>query len=52
MKATKINLQDNISLLNTVLGGLGAEKVTPLEDTMVGHTSTSGQQCSRGQLTG
>lgn len=44
MKATKINLHDKISLLNNVLGGLGAEKVTPLEDTVVGNTSAIGQQ--------
>ena len=44
MTATKINLQDNISLLKNMLGGLGAKEVTPLEDTVVGHTSTIGQQ--------
>ena len=40
----KINLQDNISLLNNVLGGLGAKEVTPLEDTMVAHTSAIREQ--------
>ena len=44
MKSTKINLQDNISLLNNVLGGLGAKEVTPLEDTMIAHTSVIGEQ--------
>ena len=40
----KINLQDNISLLNNVLGGLGAKEVTPLEDIVVAQTSTIRQQ--------
>lgn len=44
MKVTKINLQDNILLLNNVLGGLGAKDVTPLEDTVVAYTSTIGHQ--------
>ena len=43
MQATKINFQDNISILNNVLCGLGAEEVTPLENTVVDHTSTIGQ---------
>lgn len=40
----KINLQDNISLLNNVLGGICAKKITPLEDTMIAHTSAIGEQ--------
>lgn len=47
MKATMINIQDNISLLNNMLSGLGAEKVNPIEDTMVGHTSAIGQQVGK-----
>ena len=44
MKSTKVNLQDNISLLNNVLGGLCAEEITPREDTIAAHTSTIGEQ--------
>ena len=40
----KINLRDNISLLNNVLGGLHAEEITPREDTMTAHTSAIGDQ--------
>ena len=40
----KINLQDNISLLNNVLSGLRAEEVTPREDTIIAHLSTIGEQ--------
>ena len=40
----KVNLQDNIFLLNNVLGGLRAEEVTPRVDTIVAHTSTIGEQ--------
>ena len=40
----KVNLQDNISLLNNVLGGLHAEGITPREDTIVAHTSAIGEQ--------
>ena len=40
----KVNLQDNISLLNNVLGGLRAEEITPREDMIVAHTSVIGEQ--------
>ena len=40
----KTNLQDNILLLNNVLGELGAKEVTPLEDTIVAQMSAIGQQ--------
>lgn len=44
MKAIKMNFQDNVYHLNNVLRGLGAEDVTPLEGTLVRHTSCIGQQ--------
>ena len=44
MKSTKINLQDNISLLNNILGELRAEGKTPQDDTIAAHTSTFGEQ--------
>ena len=40
----KVTLQDNISLLNNVLGGLNAEEIAPHEVTMIAHTSTIGEQ--------
>ena len=40
MKSTKINLQDNISLLNNIR----AEGRTPREDTIAAHTSIIGEQ--------
>ena len=40
----KIYLQDNIFLLNNVLGGLHAEGITPREDMIVAHTSAIGEQ--------
>ena len=40
----KVNLQDNISLLNNVLGGLCAEEVTSREDIIAAHTRTIGEQ--------
>ena len=40
----KINLRDNINLLNNVLSGLHAEEITPREDTMTAHTSAIGDQ--------
>ena len=40
----KVNLQDNISLLNNALGGLCAEEITPREDTIIAHTSIIGEQ--------
>ena len=43
-KSTKINLQDNISLLNNILGELRAEGKTPQDDTIAAHTSTIGEQ--------
>ena len=44
MKSLKINLQDNVSLLNNVLGGLGAEEVTPLEDTLTAQSNIVGSK--------
>ena len=44
MKALKINLQDNVSLLNNVLGGLHAEGITPRDDTLSAHSSAIGEQ--------
>ena len=44
MKSTKINLKDNISLLNNVLRELGAKEVTPLEGTVIAHMSAIGEQ--------
>ena len=44
MKSVKVNLEDNISLLNNALGGLCAEEVTPREDTIAAHTRTIGEQ--------
>lgn len=41
---TKINFQDNISLLNNVLRGLGTKEVTLLEDTLIRQASCVGQQ--------
>ena len=43
-KSTKINLQDNISLLNNILGELRAEGKTPQGDMIAAHTSTIGEQ--------
>ena len=43
MQSTKINLQDNIALLNNVLGELRAEGKTPQDDTIAAHTSTIGE---------
>lgn len=40
----KVTLQDNISLLNNILGGLHAEGITPREDTMIAHLSAIGDQ--------
>ena len=40
----KVNLQDNISLLNNVLGGLKAEGITHQEDMIAAHASTIGDQ--------
>lgn len=44
MKALKINLQDNISLLNNVLSGLHAEGITPRDDTLSAQSSAIGEQ--------
>ena len=44
MKALKINLQDNVSLLNNVLGGLYVEGITPRDDTLPAHSSAIGEQ--------
>ena len=44
MKSSKINLQDNISLLNNILGELCGEGKTPQEDTIAAHISTIGEQ--------
>nr|CCI55290.1 PH01B001G05.13 [Phyllostachys edulis] len=44
MKSTKINLQDNILLLNNILGELRGEGKTPQEDTIAAHISTIGEQ--------
>lgn len=44
MKALKINLQDNISLLNNVLGGLHAEGITPRDNTLSAQSSAIGEQ--------
>nr|ADB85302.1 hypothetical protein [Phyllostachys edulis] len=43
IKSMKINLQDNISLLNNILSGIRAEEVTPREYTIIAHTSTIGE---------
>ena len=44
MRSTKINLQDNIALLNNVLSELHTEGKTPQDDTIAAHTSTIGEQ--------
>ena len=44
MKSLKGNLQDNISLLNNVLGGIHAEGITPHDDTLSAHSSGIGDQ--------
>ena len=40
----KINLQDDIVLLNNVLGELRSEGKTPQDDTIAAHISTIGEQ--------
>ena len=40
----KINLQDNIMLLNNVLGEIHSEGRTPHEATIAAHISTIGEQ--------
>ena len=40
----KVNLQDNIMLLNNVLSELHGEGKTPQEDTIAAHTRTIGEQ--------
>ena len=51
-KSTKINLQDNIALLNNILSELRAEGKTPQDDTIAAHTSSIGEQveASRSRL--
>ena len=44
MRSAKINIQDNISLLNNILGELRGEGKTPQEDTIAAHTSIIGEQ--------
>ena len=44
MKLTKTQLQDNILLLNNVLGELRGEGKTPQDDTIAAHISTIGEQ--------
>ena len=44
MRSAKINLQDNITLLNNVLGELSAEGKTPQDDTIAAHTGAIGEQ--------
>ena len=44
MEAMKINLQDNITLLNNVLGELRTEGEAPQDDTIAAHISTIGEQ--------
>ena len=44
MKALKINLQNNVLLLNNVLGGLQTERITPRDDTPSAHLSAIGEQ--------
>lgn len=44
IKSMKINLQENIMLLNNILGELCSEGKTPQDDTIAAHISTIGEQ--------